>query len=269
MRERSSTARYGWAGVACLGTAAAATPLREFLDLANIVMLFLLVVLLVALRAGRGPAVFAAFLSVSLFDFLFVPPRFSLAVGDVQYVVTLGVMLAVALITAQLTAGLGQQAEVASRRERQTRSLYELARELAGAASNEQVAAITGRFMLEMAGMRAVLLLARRQRLLSVSAGGDTHELAYLEARLALLAYQRGETVAANALDATGQAVAYVPLKAPMRVRGVLAVAFARRRGRRRARSYRHDPPDVRVAGGDHRRAPPLCERGESRQRWR
>src|SRR5438067_13827250 len=118
-RERPPVARYAWTVFACLGTAAVATPLREVLDLANIVMLFLQTYLLVALRAGRRPAVLAAILSVLLFDFLFVPPRFSLAVGDVQYVVTLGVMLAVALITAQLTAGLGRQAEVASLRERE------------------------------------------------------------------------------------------------------------------------------------------------------
>jgi two-component system sensor histidine kinase KdpD len=61
-------------------------------------------------------------LCVLLFDFLFVPPRFSLAVGDVQYVITLGVMLAVALITAHFTTGLKRQAEVASRREREARS---------------------------------------------------------------------------------------------------------------------------------------------------
>jgi two-component system sensor histidine kinase KdpD len=223
-RERPPVTRYAWAVVACLGTATVATPLRQYLDLANIVMLFLLTVLLVALRAGRGPAVLAAMLSVLLFDFLFVPPRFSLAVGNVQYVVTLGVMLAVALITAQLTAGLRRQAEVASRRERETRSLYELARDLAGAASTMQVAAITERFIREAAGMRAVLLLPDAHDAL-VAADGDAGKLAYLEERLALLAYQRGETITVNALDAMGQAVAYVPLKAPMRVRGVLAVA--------------------------------------------
>ena len=89
----------------CIGTAALTSPLQDYLDLANTVMLFLLAVLLVALRAGRGPAVFAAIVSVLLFDFFIVPPRFSLAVGDVQYAITLGVMLAVALITAQLATG--------------------------------------------------------------------------------------------------------------------------------------------------------------------
>ena len=54
--------------------------LAPYFDLANIVMLFLLTVVLVAVKFGRGPAVLAAFVSVASFDFFFVPPRFSLAV---------------------------------------------------------------------------------------------------------------------------------------------------------------------------------------------
>jgi two-component system sensor histidine kinase KdpD len=162
--------------------------------------------------------------SVVLFDFLFVPPRFSLAVGDVQYLITLGVMLAVALITAQLTTGVKRQAQVASSRECEARLLYALARDLAGAAAEEQVTAIVARFMHQFAGMQATVLLPDANDDLR-PAGGDSGKLAYLEARLALLAYRKGETIAADALDATGQAIAYVPLTAPMRVRGVLALA--------------------------------------------
>ena len=82
-----------------------ATPLLPYFDLANIVMLFLLTVVLVAVKWGRGPAVLAAFVSVATFDFFFVPPRFSFAVSDFQYLLTFAVMLAVALIIGQMTAG--------------------------------------------------------------------------------------------------------------------------------------------------------------------
>ena len=218
--------RYAWPVLACVTTAVIATPLRAYVDLANIAMLFLLAVLLVAWRAGRGPAVFASLLSVALFDFFFVPPRFSFAVSDVQYVITLGVMLAVALITAHLTTGLARQAELASRREHETRSLYELARDLAGAASTEQVAMMTERFLLRAVGMHAVLLLPDADGLL-VAASSESGKLAYLEDRLAHLAFERGESIGVNALAATGQAVAYIPLRAPMRIRGTLAVAPA------------------------------------------
>jgi two-component system sensor histidine kinase KdpD len=222
--DRSPYTHYVVAALACLAVAAVATPFAGVLDVANIAMLFLLAVLLVALRAGRGPAVLSALLSVLLFDFLFVPPRFSLAVGDVQYLITLGVMLAVALITAQLTTGVKRQAEVAARREREARLLYALARDLAGAAAEPQVTAIVERFMHEFAGMQATVLLPDANDELR-RAGGDSSKLAYLEARLALLAYRKGEAIAVDALETTGQAIAYVPLKAPMRVRGVLALA--------------------------------------------
>ena len=74
-------------------------------ELANIAMLFLLAVVLVSVRYGLGPSVMASFLNVAAFDFFYVPPRFSFAVSDVQYLLTFAVMLAVGLITAKLTTG--------------------------------------------------------------------------------------------------------------------------------------------------------------------
>ncbi len=133
---------YVWTSLACVATALITTPLMPFFDLANIVMLFLLAVVLVAVRFGRGPAVFAAFVSVASFDFFFVPPRFSFAVSDVQYLLTFAVMLSVALITGQLTAGLRFQARVAAHREGRSRALFELARDLSSALQAEQVVEI-------------------------------------------------------------------------------------------------------------------------------
>ncbi len=77
--------RYVWSLLACLVITLVATPLLPYFDLANIVMLFLLAVVLVAVKWGRGPAVLAAFVSVATFDFFFVPPRFTFAVSDFQY----------------------------------------------------------------------------------------------------------------------------------------------------------------------------------------
>ncbi|MGB9130287.1 MAG: DUF4118 domain-containing protein [Thiobacillus sp.] len=95
---------YAGAVLACLFTAAIAKLLVPWVDPANIVMLFLLAVFLVAWRLGRGPALLAAFLAVALFDFFFVLPHFSLAVADAQHLITFAVMLAVALVTGQLAA---------------------------------------------------------------------------------------------------------------------------------------------------------------------
>ena len=105
---RRRGARYLLATLLCIVTTLATAPLRELLDLANIVMLFLLTVFVSAAWLGRGPAVMAAFLGVALFDFFFVPPHLSFAVSDAQYLVTFAVMLAVGLITSHLTALLSE-----------------------------------------------------------------------------------------------------------------------------------------------------------------
>src|SRR5471030_1814656 len=132
-------ARYLWTTLACIATTAIAAVLHRYFDLANIVMVFLLTVVLVGVRWGRGPAVLAAVMNVLSFDFFFVPPRFSFAVSDAQYLLTFAVMLVVGLVTGQLTAGVRFQARVAGHREERARTLYEFSRDLSGLLTTDQV----------------------------------------------------------------------------------------------------------------------------------
>src|ERR1700690_1427153 len=138
-RRKSKRLRYVWAAITCVGVTVLSIPLAAHFDRSNIVAIFILTVVLVGVQLGRGPAALAAVLSVCAFDFFFVPPRFSFAVSDVQYLLTFFIMLAVGLIAGQLTAGLRFQARVASHREERAGSLYEIARDLSGAVQVEQV----------------------------------------------------------------------------------------------------------------------------------
>jgi two-component system sensor histidine kinase KdpD len=132
-------ADYLAAVAACGLTAAVALPLRDRLDLPDIVMLFLLAVFLVATFIGRGPAVVASFLSVALFDYYFDMPHHLLFLGDTEHVLTFAIMLAVGLVTAQLVSRAAAKADDAEARERETRKLYEVARDMAGARDVTQV----------------------------------------------------------------------------------------------------------------------------------
>src|SRR6202521_1498585 len=140
-------ARYLWTMLACLATTAAAAVLHRYFDLANIVMVFLLTVVLVGARWGRGPAVLAAVVNVLAFDFFFVPPAFSFAGSTVQYLLTFAVMLVVGLVTGQLTAGVRFQARVGGHREERSRTLYEFSRDLSGLLTTEQVIETAETFM--------------------------------------------------------------------------------------------------------------------------
>ena len=210
---------YLTAIAACLATALVARPLTVWVEPVNLVMLFLLTVFLVALRLGRGPALLAAFLNVALFDFFFIPPHLTFAVADVQHLITFAVMLLVALVTGHMTARLGQQADEARARERRTRALYELARDLAGALTAEQVAGACRRLLRHAVRVEGHLLLPDSHG--DLREAGESH--AYQgDASLPERVYARGEAAEKLGPSGRGEAVLYLPLSAPMRVRGVL-----------------------------------------------
>lgn len=123
------------AALACCVAAVIATPLANVLELTNIVMLFLLVVVGVALRFGAARPSWRRSWAWGFLISFFVPPRFNFAVSDAQYLVTFAVMPVVALVVGQLTAGLKVQAEAATDREHRVRSLYDMARDLASRAA--------------------------------------------------------------------------------------------------------------------------------------
>ena len=230
---------YAAALAACVLTALLATPLVGLLELTNIVMIFLLAVVGVGWVYGRGPAVVAAFLGVALFDFFFVPPRFSLAVSDVQYLVTFAVMLVVALAIGQLTAGLKVQAAAATQREHRMRGLYDMSRDLSAALMPEQVAEIGARFLVAEFQAKSTLLAAGDNDRLEALPGGT----ATVDDAVAQWAFDRAAPAGFCTDTLAASSCLVLPLKAPMRVRGVLAV----------------EPFDRRTLGPDQRRLLETC----------
>jgi two-component system sensor histidine kinase KdpD len=220
--------RYGLAVLACAATALLSWPLQLAFDQSNIVMLFLLTVVGVALRLGRGPAVLASFVSVGLFDFFFVQPRLSFAVSDVQYLLTFAVMLAVGLIIGQLTAGLRYQAQLSTEREARSRSLFELTSDLAGALQTEAVLQVAEAALAEEVHGGALLYVLDLKDALQPSPS-EAH-LAGLaageqpDAGTARWALDHGQAAGLSTDTLAGSAWFYLPLQAPMRTRGVLAL---------------------------------------------
>lgn len=210
-----------------LGVSAAATVAGDVLvghfELSNIVMLFLLGVVLVALRWGRGPAVLAAVLNVLGFDFFCVPPRLSFAVSDVQFLFTFAVMLGVGLLIGQLTASLQYQVRVANQRQRRSHDLYSLSRDLSGALTVEQVVETGVRYVDSSFRARAVLYVLGLDNVLHLDA---TAQAAGLEPDIDVARWcvDHGEAAGVGTDTLPALPMLYLPLKAPMRIRGVLVL---------------------------------------------
>jgi len=228
-RTRPPLLPHFLAAGASILTAILATPLRPWLDPVNIVMLFLLVVLSTAIRFGRAPSVTATCVGVAAFDFFFVPPRFDFAVTDVQYLVTFGVMLAVGLITGHLAAGLRFQARAAGERERRVRALYEFARELSGVLAASQVFESSRAVIQNAFGAHATLLVPDAEGRLGMPPADDGGPAAplpgHVDPGVAQWAFDHAQPAGLGTDTLPASPSFYLPLVAPMRTRGVLAIA--------------------------------------------
>ena len=227
-RSLEKRMRYIKTAGVCLLLTAVAMAVHAYLELANIVMLLMLAVILVAVRWGRGPAIFASILNVAAFDFFFVEPRFSFRVSDAEYLLTFAIMLAVGVVTGQLAGNLRFQARVAAHRERRARTLYEFARDLSTKRTTGQVIDNTEQFMsTQFRGRVAVLVPDATGTLVSPTARGMTNPF---DSTTAQWAYDHSRAAGAGTDTMASNEHLFLPLRSPTRTRGVLAVRPERAR---------------------------------------
>ncbi|MCA7965620.1 DUF4118 domain-containing protein [Burkholderia cenocepacia] len=227
--HRSPPRHYAYAAAICAAITVVASVVSGRLDLTNLVMLYLLGVVFSAVRLGRGPGVLQSFLSVAAFDFFFVPPRMSFSVSDTQYLLTFFGMLLTSLVISHLTSTLTRQASVAQRRERRTGAIYAMARELGAALTTEQIVEIGSRHVGEVFRARVAFLLPDsadqvRQKIEEPDAA-ITLTGAELDSDVGQWVYDQQKPAGRGTDTLPATAALYLPLKAPMRTRGVLAVA--------------------------------------------
>ena len=139
MSKRSYSVGYPITLIILVASTLLIAPLRLLLDLSNVALLYVLAVVLAGARYGRGVAIFAALFGSLLFAYVFVPPHFSLAITDIQYLMSTAIMVVVALLVGHLTANLRTHAEVVETQANRTKSLYEFARQLTATRSSEAV----------------------------------------------------------------------------------------------------------------------------------
>jgi two-component system sensor histidine kinase KdpD len=208
---------------------------------ANLIMVYLLGVVIVAARFGRGPSILATVLSVATFDFFFVRPYLTFAVSDAEYLVTFVVMLAVGLVISTLTVRLRQQADFASTREQRITALYAMSREFASTRGIKKVLRATVQNINQTFDSQVVILLpsatGRLQPWGEVTGwwgegvsdqsvfAPDTHDQG-----VAQWVYDHGQLAGMGTDTLSGAHALYLPLTASGGTTGVLGVRPAQPR---------------------------------------
>ncbi|MDB5217831.1 MAG: Osmosensitive channel histidine kinase KdpD [Myxococcaceae bacterium] len=157
----TAASRIGYVAGAAIPALATLIDQRVFdrTQLADIVMVYMAGIVVVAMRWSMGPALFSALLSVLAFDFFFIPPYGTLEVADLSHIATFAVMFLIAALINGLMKRVRDQAESARRRELRTASLYALSRALAAAKTRQEVLEQGTKHVQEVFGGRTAALV--------------------------------------------------------------------------------------------------------------
>ena len=237
--------RPGWKGyvAAVLGVALVSgciAVIQQFVHIANISLLYLLVVLWLATVFGRGPALLASVLAFLEYDIFFIPPVFRLTVDDPTEWLSLFALLITALVLGQLTALVQARAREAQESQQRTATLYALAQLIASATDQQALLdALAQRVLLvfKPAGVKACAIFLpdeNKRPVMRATAAGTLSATPFKldqreQASLAMWALANGSpvgrTLVLEELPAPQEyTLTYVPLQSRHQVVGVLGI---------------------------------------------
>jgi two-component system sensor histidine kinase KdpD len=197
--------------------------IKSFISPANLAMLYLLAVVIIAFKRGLKPAIFTAVIGVLAFDFVFIPPHFTFRVSDTEYLITFAGMIIVGTLISLLVARAREHAIAAEIREKETGTLYALSQDLAVAMNVNSIVAAVAKHINGIFQWESVFLLPEGNELVMREASPglrlDADDIA-----VATWAYQHGTVAGYDTDTLHGSRLRYIPLQGTQGVLGIMGV---------------------------------------------
>jgi two-component system sensor histidine kinase KdpD len=114
-------------------------PLSAHIGYQVVSFVLLFVVSIMATFMGTGPILLASTLCALIWDYFFIPPKYTLHIGTAEDTLMLGMFFFIALVNGVLTSRVRRQEQLTRDREERTYSLFELTKGLSQAAGLQEV----------------------------------------------------------------------------------------------------------------------------------
>lgn len=199
--------------------------LRDILGQINLLFLMLLPVVIIAIFKGRGPSIFAAVLSILIFDYFFIPPYFTFAVSDVRYFLSYILFIAFAFVISNLASNLQYKVKQLQQSESRNTTLYELSRDLVTSQNMDQVFHQMIHHTRQILPCEMAIFLPKNGQV-SVRASTDGFQINPKELGIATWVWLNDEP-AGMGTDTLPEAWAYyIPMKTTDTLKGVVGFHF-------------------------------------------
>jgi two-component system, OmpR family, sensor histidine kinase KdpD len=186
-------------------------------------LLFLVSIL--ALFYGTGPILLAATLSALIWDFLFIPPQFTLHIEQPEDMLMLIMFFIIALLNGILTSRVRRQEKKIRIREERTNALYQLTRELASATGIEEVSKIGVKYIQKYFNLDCAIMLKNDLNQLDSQVQNETKiKLTENEFSIAAWAFKHSAKAGKYTETLPSSDFTFYPLTGNIENMGVLAV---------------------------------------------
>lgn len=162
--------QYAFATLATLAAFGLAFVGERFLSVANLSLVFLTTVLMVAVRTRMAVAIYTAILCFLGYNFFFTPPRYTLAVANADDLLAVVLFLAAALVCGRLATRLASQVESLRAAQVRSRALLDLGHRLATSTDAQAVRQVGAQALAQALDARAAILARGQDQLLELAA---------------------------------------------------------------------------------------------------
>lgn len=215
---------YGWTLLMVAAVTAFGLGLFQFLDLANVGLLYLLPVMVASSLFGLRAGLFAGVASSLAYNFLFLPPTGSLTIANPENVVSIVVLLGVAFVTSQFAARIRDQAELAGSSARQNAAQAGFLRQISATGNEEELMqAICGEIR-RMFDVRTALLVQSRDGPQLRAAAPPENRLDTIELAAAQWAMDKNQPAGLGSETLTASDWLFYPLRAAGKVVAVIGL---------------------------------------------
>jgi two-component system, OmpR family, sensor histidine kinase KdpD len=193
--------------------------------LVSFILLF--VVSILALFFGTGPILLASTLSAGIWDYFFIPPSFTLHIGETEDTLLLVMFFVVALLNGILTSRIRRQELNARKREERTLALYQLSKELLAATGLPEVVLVAEKYFKEYFDIDRTIFFGEKGELMKDNnLNGGEQTVTEEDKQIALWVYENSVKAGRYSENFSSSNGSFYPLKGSQKCLGVVCVWY-------------------------------------------
>jgi two-component system sensor histidine kinase KdpD len=203
--------------------------LKDIIGYRLVSFILLFVVSILAVFFGTGPILVASTLSAGIWDYFFIPPSFTLHIGETEDILLLVMFFVVAMLNGILTSRIRRQELNARKREERTLALYQLSKELLTATGLREVVLVAEKYFKQYFDIDRTIFWGETGGLLNATNLSDGEQTVMEEDKqIAFWVYENSSKAGRYTENFSSSNGSFYPLKGSQNCLGVICVWYTK-----------------------------------------